>query len=364
MGLLDSFSDTRMFPRAGNAVLSENILMAKALDIVRERLPFGWTAVFENTQRSEAHHDVVIRLSAPDGREGVLAVEVKQRLDPRRSHGLVSMRTPEGYPLLAVAPWMSQATREILRSQGVNLVDLTGSVRLVLSEPGLFIETAGADRDPWPEASRVTLRGAKAARVVRTLCAGVELPLGVRALAAEAGTTPGYVSKLLGMLDQQAAVHRTAKGQVGRVDLRRLLEAWAEDAPLETRTSVSSWIAPRGPTALMEKLRQTTVRYAVTGSLAASKRAPVAAPRIISIYVDDPEAFAAEVYLRPADAGSNVLLLVPDDSYPFEEPWTEDGVHYAALPQVVADLLSGPGRGPAEAEALLSWMSDNEVRHA
>lgn len=33
--------------------------------------------------------------------------------------------------------------------------------------------------------------------------------------------------------------------------------------------------------------------------------------------------------------------------------------HSGSLPQVVADLLSGPGRGPAKADALLAWMADN-----
>jgi hypothetical protein len=181
----------------------------------------------------------------------------------------------------------------------------------------------------------------------------------VREIATRAGTTPGYVSKLLGMLDEQAAVRRTETGQVGDVDLRRLLERWSDDAPLEARATTSSWIAPRGLTALQEKLRASDARYAVTGSLAASRRSPVAAPRVVSIYVDAPETFAEAVGLRPADAGANVLLLVPDDDYPFEDAWADEGIRYAALPQVVADLLTGPGRGPAEGEALLDWMTEN-----
>jgi hypothetical protein len=161
------------------------------------------------------------------------------------------------------------------------------------------------------------------------------------------------------MLDEQAAVTRTESGQVACVEMRRLLERWAADAPLTARTASSSWIAARGLMALQDKLRKTETRYAVTGSLAASRRAPITAPRVVSIYVDDPEPFAAGVDLRPADAGANVLLLVPDDDYPFEDTWIDDGVRFSALPQVVADLLSGPGRGPAEAEALLAWMIDN-----
>lgn len=343
-------------------MLSENTILARALDALRARLPDGWTVELADPVVRDASgaRDGIVRVRAPDGRERDLVAEVRQRLDPRRAIDLAAeVRGREsGRSALAVAPWMSASTRAILGDERINLVDLTGSVRLVLSDPGLFMEVAGADRDPWPEASRVTLRGAKAARVVRALCAG-RPPLGVRELAAEADTTPGYVSKLLGLLAEQAAVRRTQTGQVGGVDLGRLLERWAEDAPLEARATTSTWIAPRGLTDLLQKLRTTQTRYAITGSLAASRRAPVAAPRIVSLYVDDPEAFARTVELRPADAGANVLLLVPEDAYPFADAWVDEGVRYAALSQVVADLLSGPGRGPAEAEALLTWMSDH-----
>jgi hypothetical protein len=37
-----------------------------------------------------------------------------------------------------------------------------------------------------------------------------------------------------------------------------------------------------------------------------------------------------------------------------------DGLTCATLPLVVADLLSGPGRSPAEAEALMDWMAAHQ----
>ena len=40
--------------------------------------------------------------------------------------------------------------------------------------------------------------------------------------------------------------------------------------------------------------------------------------------------------------------------------WQRDGLTYAAPAQVAADLLTSPGRGPAEGEALIEWMAQNE----
>jgi hypothetical protein len=44
----------------------------------------------------------------------------------------------------------------------------------------------------------------------------------------------------------------------------------------------------------------------------------------------------------------------------FEGAAQRDGIWYAAPSQVAADLLTSPGRGPAEAEELINWMRLNE----
>src|SRR5690606_41852917 len=67
--------------------------------------------------------------------------------------------------------------------------DLTGNLRIVASNPAIFLEARGADRDPdrEPRALR-SLKGAAAGRVVRALCDFMP-PYGVRALA-EISSTP------------------------------------------------------------------------------------------------------------------------------------------------------------------------------
>lgn len=97
----------------------------------------------------------------------------------------------------------------------------------------------------------------------------------------------------------------------------------------------------------------------VTGSLAAVRHAPVASPRLAAVYVDDPEAAAKALALRPADSGSNVTLVRPLDPVVFARSWVDEGIRYAALSQVAADLLTSPGRGPSEGEELIAWMKKN-----
>ncbi|MCB9656896.1 MAG: hypothetical protein H6726_04530 [Sandaracinaceae bacterium] len=150
------------------------------------------------------------------------------------------------------------------------------------------------------------------------------------------------------------------RGQLASVDWPALLRRWAQDAPLESRGNVSSFLDPRGLPALLARLPRAKERYAVTGGLAAAALAPIAPPRLAVIWVRDAAEAAAQLDLRPASSGANVLLVEPTDDGVFEGATQRDEVWYAAPSQVAADLLTSPGRGPAEGDELIQWMQANE----
>ena len=134
-----------------------------------------------------------------------------------------SARSTRAIPILLVAPWLSSRTRELLASEGVNYLDLTGNALLQLENPALFIQSQGADRDPSPAPrSKARIRGPKAGRLIRTL-ADVRPPYGVRALAGATALAPGYISRLLTSLDDDALVERTKRGGVESVEVAGLL---------------------------------------------------------------------------------------------------------------------------------------------
>jgi len=258
-----------------------------------------------------------------------------------------------------VAPYRAKSVGEVLGAGGASYAEQTGNTRGVLDEPGLFILTAGAAANPWPDKRKLSLRGIKAGRVVRAL-AVKRPPVGVRELAELADTDPGYVSRLLKMLDSEAIVERTSRGQVEQVDWRRLLVQWSEDAPLEARAEATTWLAPRGLKSVLDRLGSADLRYLLTGSAAASRVAPVAPTRLLSVYVDDAGSAAEALGLRRTDAGANVILLQPEDDAIYARGTEVEGLRQASLPMIAADLLTGPGRSPAEAEALMDWMETNE----
>lgn len=57
-----------------------------------------------------------------------------------------------------------------------------------------------------------------------------------------------------------------------------------------------------------------------------------------------------------------MLLVVPFDPVVFERAEHDNGIAYTRVTQTLLDLMTGPGRGPAEADALLEWMRENEDR--
>ena len=345
---------------------TETGLIERGLRVLEERLPPRWRAAWQKLAwaKNDVWYDGMLRITAPDGRSASLAVEAKSRIEPRDALRIAGLAVRlEGKSLLVLSPFLSGATRERLLEAKLNWLDLTGNVRLELQDPGLFVATEGARRQPaGGRRPARSLKGVTAGRIVRVLLAASP-PIGVRELAQRAGIDAGYVSRILELLNEAALVERGPRGRLDTVDRARLLRRWAADAPLDRRGEVAMFLEPRGLSTFVEALKGIVpVRFAITGSLAAQRWAPVAPPRLAQVYVDAPaEDAAVRLALRPAESGGNVQLIRPRDEAVFEESrMGEGGLTYAAPVQVAADLLTSPGRGPAEGEELLRWMLERE----
>lgn len=351
-----------------NTTLTENDMVEEAVAWLRLRLPESWEIGPTSRQMPSpggGRIDAALDIKGSNGTFVTIAVEVKKNFGPRGVDQLLgglgrTLLTLAGnIPILVVAPWLSDRTRERLRAERINYLDLTGNAFLRLDNPTVFIETQGSRKDPSPlERGKARLQGPKAGRLVRTLI-DVRAPYGVRDLAAASDLTPGYVSRLLDTLDDEALVQRSAKRAVESVDVPGLLRRWAESYDIFRSNATTMCLAPAGGNPTIKRLA-TAGRTAVTGSFAAVRLAPVAGPALLTVYCDDPAALADTLELIPADQGANVAILRPFDPVAWERTSTVDGVTYAAPSQVAIDCLTGNGRMPAEGEALVEWMTSNE----
>lgn len=343
----------------------ESDLITAATEILAERLPPGWAVKvveFEKALARDSRVDAFVSIEAPSGESAIVAIEAKTRLTPRDAlYARDIARRLDDVPLILVSPFLSAGTRERLGEADLNWLDLTGNIRIVLNQPGLFIENQGEQRRRG-SASRParTLKGRTAGRAVRALL-GAPLPIGVRELAERAGIDPGYMSRVLALLDTAALIERESRGPVTQVDRARLVRRWANDAPIESRGKIQTFLEPRGVTTLLERLRKTEVEYVLTGSVAAQQWAPVAPPRFAQLYVRRLANASSTLGIRRADEGANVQVIQPKDEAIIESgERREDGLVYASPVQVVVDLLTSPGRAPAEGEALLEWMTERD----
>jgi hypothetical protein len=360
------------FAMFANNAIQETELVDAAVEELRRRLPQAWTIgrgreVVSGPAPAQ-RLDGVIEFRAPNGTYTTFAVEAKRSFEPREVGQLLTglsrtlRQIASNVPVLIVAPWLSLRTQQLLEDEGMNFVDLTGNVLVRLDNPAVYVRSSGSRRNPQPAPRGLArARGAKAARLIRLL-ADVRPPYGVMELATAARLAPGYVSRLLETLDRDALIERARRGPVEQVDVPGLLRSWAESYDVFRTNKAKTFLAPAGAGKALDQLRMTAAatRTVVTGSFAASRIAPVAGAALLAVYCDDSSEVIETLALIPADEGANVAVLRPFDPVVWDRTSTDAGLRYVAPSQVVVDCLTGTGRMPAEGEAVLAWMVENE----
>jgi AcrR family transcriptional regulator len=343
---------------------SEQELLDTALERLRELLPEDFRLTDEPGTPLAAGEATWL-LAAPNY-QAVLLVRARLSFGPRdveRALGGMLRRVLDNRTVLVIAPWLSPRTRASLEAQGWSYLDLTGNIRLQVTRPAVYLRLQGADEDPNPPVRSVPgLQGPKARRLARLLV-DVRPPYRMTDLARGAGLNPGYVSRLLGSLEEQVLIERGRRGVVEDVDWAALLEAAAERYDLLKSNDTTMYVAPAGAASVHTRLAAGEFPgTVVTGSYAAAAVAPVAAPSQLAVYTTDPVKIRRGAGLLPADRGADVLLLKPADPSQVERPRPVNGATHVGLSQLVVDLLAGAGRMPEEGTAVLDWMRDHEAQ--
>ena len=334
--------------------------------VLVDRLPSTWKVGSRVTGVPD-EVDLIIGVTPPTGATTNLAVEIKRTIEPRsipevatQAASLVESAGIDATPVVA-AGYLSPRSRQLLEDFGVSYLDTTGNIRIDAPSAGLFVQTDGADKDPWPQDRNLqTLRGRGAARTLRAIV-DTAPPFGVRELAAKTNTSPATVSRVLELLQTESIVTRQPRGPVLAVDWQGAIRRWAEDYDQNASNVPNTYLAPRGIPFVEDKLKSfRRLRYAATGAFAAQRFNPIAPARTAALYVDDVVKTADRLALREVDGGANVVLLEPFDPVVFDRTIDRDGLRCVAPTQLAADLLTGPGREPSQGEEILAWMKENE----
>lgn len=336
------------------------------LEQLARALPKAWTTNLEVEPKVEDRRpDAVLTIQGPDGSTTRLVVEAKARISPSGVGAALFQlesyqATSEADGGLLIADYLSPRSRELLEERGINYVDGTGNIRVALDRPALFVSASGVDRDPAPprQVPLRSLKGRSAGRIVRAILDFLP-PYTVTQLAGLADSNPPMVYRVFELLEGEALLAREPRGAVTSVDWRALIDAWTRDYRFASSNRTTSLLAPKGTLSVVERLRDLSGKVAVTGSMAA-RGLRTAPTRLLALYVEDVAAAADQLDLREVDTGANVILAEPFDDVVFERVSPTGDLPFAAASQVVADLLTGPGRWPEEAQQMLAWMTDSE----
>lgn len=358
---------------------TEGQLIEAALELLAERLPPGWSVErAEGQGAGSGEGDALFLFSSQSGvGSGAAIVETKRNFaaaDVDRLLGGMTRRLREAIsdrPIMLVSEFLSPRARERLAEEDISYLDLTGNARLVMRDPPMFVETAGADRRPRSSPSKRSagVSGVEAGRVVRFL-AEVEPPYGVVDIEEETGISRGYVSRVLDTLSDDALIRREPRSPVEEADWPAMLRLRGQSVDMFRVNTMRGFVAPNGARGAFEALAGSKIasRVVVTGSFAAVQTAPIAAPALLVLYLK-PEGglpyfdeVQSELGLLPTDEGADVVLLWPPNDRVVEDPRSVDGIELVNLPQLVVDCLGGTGRMPAEGEALIEWMQANTDR--
>lgn len=336
-------------PQASRRRLDDAVIQLRAL------IPDSWDV----SGAAMAKGDGTIRFRSPTGASAEVPVEAKDRFEPRDVPSLPL----DAEPRIVLSRWLSPRARDLLRQRGVGYIDSTGNVDLRIDRVGIFVRADGADRDPRPRPTKgPTLRGPRAWALLRTLVE-VDPPFGVRDVSAALDVDAGYVSRVLRVLEDELLIERLPRGPVTTVDWEGTLRKIVSTYSLLDSNQTTTWVAAGGPEQLLRDLRgKRAGRWVVSGSFGARRLSPIAAPEVALIYADDVERVAKAGRLLPATRGSNVVLAEPYDAIVYERTWDDDDIVYVSPAQLAIDCLTGPGRMPAEGEALLQWMRRNARR--
>ena len=245
-----------------NSYISETRLIDAAISDIGTRLPPRWLlrdrgrgAAARFPHQSARVINAIWELRDSEGLSADIIVEA--RADPVEPRLVGSLAARLGTPSLSrqeqagaaragllVSTYLSPLARERLAQAGMGYADSTGNIRFAVDRPAVYVETHGADRNPFRQQRPLqSLRRGRAARVARGLL-DYRPPFGTRELAGEAACSAAMVS---GLLEPDEIVTREGpRGRIVSVDWEALTRRWAADYEFASSNTLTTWLEPRG----------------------------------------------------------------------------------------------------------------------
>jgi hypothetical protein len=303
------------------------------------------------------------------GQEYFLICEVKHNGQPRFAREAINQMKAylsgskrEAIPIF-IAPFLTAATQEFCRSEGVGYLDLEGNAHIAFGP--VYIERTTASRPAAEKREFRSLFKPRSAQVLRVLLRDPKRAWKLSELAEQSGVSIGHVSNVRNALMEREWIEdRSAGIQLKSPDL--LLDAWRESYRIGAAEELKYYTILHGK-AWEKSVRDffgthSSEHVALASFSSAQWIAPYGRSSTHFFYADR-EAIPAlkkALELNEPAMGENVIVWIPNDWGVFTDSFEVDGVVRATSAlQTYLDLSQAGDRGLEAADHLrkakLAW---------
>lgn len=257
-----------------------------------------------------------------------------------------------------MAPYISEASAEILRERKYSYMDLSGNC--YISSRRILMHISGKPNQYIQKREMknyfVKSSGAASA-IMRTMLNSPEQQWQVKKLAEITGKAIGTVSNVKSFLLDKAWITELPRG-FELCNIREMLYEWAKDYHKKD-ARVYEYYSLDSVADLEQAIAEWTVSHdngaTLGGFSAAARYAPTVRYKRVDVYVESQffDEFVKDMDLSPVESGGNVRITIPHDNKPCMFAKTINGALVTSPVQTVLDLLDHAGRGEEAADAII-----------
>jgi hypothetical protein len=292
------------------------------------------------------------------GKPAKFIVEVKSQGEPRLVRMAIAQikeylkGAKDSYGIL-VAPYLSDASRQICKEAGIGCIDLAGNA--FLSFKNIFIDRSGRPNPFIVTRISKSVFSPKSSRILRVLLSDPSKRWYVEDLSREARISIGLTSRVKQALLSEEWIKEENK-TFYLVKPEEVLTQWVNNYSYErnqTFSFYSGFSEDQLETAIKNECEKRKYRYGLALFSGARKVAPFVRFMKFFSYVDgDIEDIVKALQLKKVETGANVTLLQPYDEGIFYGLQDINGINVVSDIQLYLDLKSYKGRGEEAAQAI------------
>jgi hypothetical protein len=341
-------------------VSEKNLLKTaqKSIESVLSEVPFVELKESKaNVRIDNKEVDMILNLLV-SGKRAKFIVEVKSQGEPRLIRmAVVQIKNylknlKDAYGII-VAPYISDASRQICKEAGIGCADLAGNA--FLSFKNIFIDRSGRPNPFIVARLSKSVFFPKSSRILRVLLSDPSKRWYVENLSREAGISIGLTSRVKQALLSEEWIKEENKSFY-LVKPEEVLNQWFNNYSYEKNQSFSFYSGlseEQLEAAIKKECEKRKYRYGLALFSGARKVAPfVRFMRFFSYIEGDIEDIAKALQLKKIESGANVTLLQPYDEGVFYGLQDINGINVVADIQLCLDLKTYKGRGEEAAQAI------------